>query len=205
MRRLLQLLGLTLLVAGWPASAHAHLVNTRLGDFYGGMLHPLTGVGDILPWLALAVLAAFQTAERARWVVVMFPLALFAGTASTLLWPSLPFVPYAGIALIAIVGLAVAAGIRLPVLVLAGLGVIVALVDGYQNGQAMVPSTDHWLFISGVAMIGYVVMTLVVALTLAFLKGRGGWREIALRAGGSWIAAVGIMALGLQLAMPATS
>jgi hydrogenase/urease accessory protein HupE len=179
--------------------AQAHLVNTRLGDFYGGMLHPLTGLSDILPWLALAVLAAFQGADRARWLVAMFPVALMIGVAAALVIPPVASIPYVSVALIAIVGLAVAAGITLPVWVLVGLGIAVALVDGYQNGQAMTPSTEHWLFVLGVTAVGYLMMTLAVALALAFLDGRGAWRRIALRASGSWIAAVGIMAFGLRL------
>ena len=47
--------------------------------------------------------------------------------------------------------------------------------------------------------IGYAFAALVFALASTFLNGRGGWRPIALRAGGSWIAAVGIMVAGFQL------
>ena len=62
-------LAATLALVAVPLEAQAHLVNTRLGDFYGGMLHPLTGFEDALPWLALAVLAAFQGPHRARWLL----------------------------------------------------------------------------------------------------------------------------------------
>ena len=39
----------------FPTASQAHLVTTRLGDFYDGALHPMTGFEFALPWLALAV------------------------------------------------------------------------------------------------------------------------------------------------------
>ncbi len=186
-----------------PATAHAHLVNTRLGDFYGGMMHPLTGVEDVIPWFAIAILAAFQGPKTARWLVVVFPLGLLAGAAASLVVPALPVTPVLSVAIIAATGLAVAVAIAVPAPVLAGLGAVIALLHGYSNGLAMTGSTDRLLFISGVTAIGYVYVTLVTGLAIWFLQGGGAWRQIALRASGSWVAAVGIMALGLQLRAPA--
>jgi urease accessory protein len=191
-------LALMFALIGAPVDAHAHLVDTRLGDFYGGMLHPLTGLDNALPWLALAILAAFQGAQHARWLLVVFPISLFAGAALSLVVPMLPFLPTLSVASIAIIGLSVAAGVVMPLSLLICLGTVVGLLHGYQNGQAMTDSTDHLLFISGVTAIGYASVTLATGLAISFLRGGAGWRMIALRASGSWIAAVGIMALGLQ-------
>lgn len=191
-------LAATALFAAAPTVAQAHLVDTRLGDFYGGALHPLTAFEDLLPWLALAAVAAFQGPQRARWLLVVFPLALLAGAILSQLLPNPSFMPAVNVALIAVTGLAVAAAIVVPLPVLIGLGGLVGLVHGYQNGQAMTASTDQLLFILGVTAIGYVVMTLATAGAIAFLRGVGRWRPIALRASGSWVAAVGIMMLGLQ-------
>jgi urease accessory protein len=187
-----------------PSAAQAHLVDSRLGDFYGGVLHPLTAFEEVLPWLALAALAAFQGAERARWLVVVFPLSLLAGGALSQL-PNPSFVPAVTVALIAITGLAVAAAVKLPLPVLLGLAGIMGLVHGYQNGQAMTATTDQLLFVAGVTAIGYAVMTIATGGAIAFLRGVGGWRPIALRASGSWVAAVGIMVLGLQFLTPGTN
>ena len=192
-------------IAGMPTAAHAHLVDTRLGDFYGGALHPLTDFEQILPWIALAALAAFQGPQRARWMIVVFPLALLAGGAASLVLPSPPFAPILGISLVAITGLALAAAVSLPLPVLLAITAVMGLLHGYQNGEAMVASTDQLLFLSGVTAVGYAVLTLVTGTAIAFLRGAGGWRPIALRASGSWVAAVGIMVLGLQLVTPAAS
>jgi len=189
-------------IVGMPAEAQAHLVNTRLGDFYGGMLHPLSGLEDVLAWLALAILAALHGPARARWLIVAFPLGLLAGSALALVLPGLPFVTGLGIALIAVVGVAVATAVVLPLWALLALGATVALADGYQNGLAMTATTDQALFVAGLATVGYAFMTLASALVTAFVQGHDGWRQIALRASGSWVAAIGIMMLGLQILRP---
>ena len=59
--------------------AEAHIVASRLGDFYAGALHPLTGLVDVLLWAALGLLAGMQPPGRARWLVLLFPLGLLAG------------------------------------------------------------------------------------------------------------------------------
>lgn len=187
-----------LAIAGMPTAAHAHLVDTRLGDFYGGALHPLTDLQQVLPWIALAALAAFQGPQRARWVVLTFPLALLAGGAASLVLPSPPFAGILDLSLVAITGLALAAAVSLPLPLLLAIVTVMGLLHGYQNGEAMVASTDQVLFLSGVTAIGYAVLTLLTGAAIAFLRGVGGWRPIALRASGSWVAAVGIMVLGLQ-------
>jgi urease accessory protein len=199
--RALHRLAATIVALLTPSVAQAHLIDSRLGDFYGGVLHPLTAFEEVLPWLALAALAAFQGAERARWLVVVFPLSLLAGGALSQL-PNPSFVPAVTVALIAITGLAVAAAVKLPLPVLLSLAGIMGLVHGYQNGQAMTATTDQLLFVAGVTAIGYAVMTIATGGAIAFLRGVGGWRPIALRASGSWVAAVGIMVAGLQFLTP---
>jgi len=187
-------------VACMPSIAQAHLVDTRLGDFYGGALHPLSGFEFVLPWLALAILAALQGAKNGRWVFLIFPLGLMIGAELSAVVPDLTFVPLLNVIATASVGLLVALGMALPLPLFVLLSAVLALVGGYQNGQAMAVDTNHLLFIGGVTAIGYGFIALTSALMLAFLDGRGGWRPIALRAGGSWIAAVAIMVLGFELA-----
>lgn len=184
-----------------PGVAEAHLVETRLGDFYGGALHPLTDLQQILPWIALAALAAFQGPRRARWVVLAFPVALAVGGAASISFAVPAAAQIAGLLLVAVTGLAVALAARLPLGVLLALTVVTGLLHGAQNGAAMGPATDRLLFLSGMATCGYVVMTLATGSAIAFLRGAS-WRPVALRAGGSWVAAVGIMVLGLHLALP---
>lgn len=190
-------------LVGAPSAAYAHLVETRLGDFYGGALHPLTDLGQVLPWITLAGLAAFQGTRKARWIVPVFPLALLAGGIASQVMPPLPFAPVLGIALVAVTGLCLAAALDLPLAALLAITAVMGLLHGDENGAAMVASTDQFLFLAGVTTVGYAVLTLATGCAIAFLRGVGGWRPVALRAGGSWVAAVGIMVFGLQLITPA--
>lgn len=184
-----------------PTMAQAHLVDTRLGDFYSGALHPLTDLEQVLPWIALAALSAFQGASRARWIILAFPLALLAGGLASMVLPDLPYTALLGIILVAATGLAVALAVSVPLPVLVMVAVVTGLLHGYLNGLAMVSTTDPVLYLTGMTASGYAVFTLATGAALAFLRGVGGWRPIALRAGGSWVAAVGIMVLGLHLVM----
>jgi urease accessory protein len=191
------------LLLGMPGVAQAHLVDTRLGDFYGGALHPLTDLQQMLPWIALAALTALQGPQRARWVVLCFPLALLAGCIAAVVLPDPPFAQVLDVSLVALTGLALAAAVSLPLPALLGITALMGVLHGYENARAMAEDTDQILFLAGVTLIGYAVLTVLIGASTAFLRRQDGWRPIALRAGGSWVAAVGIMVLGLQLASPA--
>ena len=79
-------------VAGAVAPvAEAHLVNTDLGPFYGGLVHPLTALEDLLPLMALGLLAGQQGASAARRMLVLLPLGLAGGA-----WLFYPRSPWAG-------------------------------------------------------------------------------------------------------------
>ena len=188
-----------LALVGAPASADAHLINTTLGDFYGGVLHPLSGPQDVVPWFALAILASIQDTRNARWLLFVFPIALVGGALLSVVAPALPISPAWSLAVIVVTGLAVTAAAKLPIPVFVGICTLIALLHGYHNGQAMTQDTDRLLFISGVATVGYVFVALITALAIWFRQSGGEWRLIALRASGSWVAAVGVIMIGLQL------
>jgi len=179
--------------------AQAHLVTTRLGDFYDGALHPLTGFEDALPWLALGILAAFQPVQHARWLILVLPLCLFIGGEASFLTPALSLPTSLEMAITALIGVAIAAALNMPLWTFITLCGVMGLMQGYQNAKAMSETADALLFIVGVTLSGYVVVTLISALATAFIKGSGQWRTIALRAGGSWVAAICLMAFGLMV------
>ena len=53
-------------------TASAHAVGARFGDYYAGLLHPLTAFEHLLPILGICLLAGFQTPRVARWIPNMF-------------------------------------------------------------------------------------------------------------------------------------
>ncbi len=192
------------LQAAWfsvfPRAAEAHIVGARLGDFYAGALHPLTDPQDILLWLALGLLAGTRGPVRARWLVPGFPLALAAGAAIGLRFALVAPGPASNAAMTAALGLLLAVAVRLPGIALVLLAVFVGLLRGLANAGGIGPQTDPVLFTAGLTSAGYVVITLSTALAVQFHGQGGGWRGIALRACGSWIAAIGVMMGGFALA-----
>ncbi len=178
--------------------AAAHIVGSRLGDFYAGAIHPLLGLEDVILWLALGLLAGLQSPARARLLVPVFPAALLAGFVLGMLTaPRDPAVLDA--ALMVLLGALLATAARLPVWLLLILAGSLAVLRGVANAGGVGPETNIVLFGAGFVAIGYVAITVVAGATLAFRSNGQGWRVIGVRAAGSWIAAIGLMAGGFAL------
>ncbi|WP_159726858.1 HupE/UreJ family protein [Methylosinus sp. Ce-a6] len=184
-------------------SANAHIIGARLGDFYAGAAHPLTDLADLILWFALALLAGSLGPSAARPILLFFPLGLLAGSS---VGAEVVFAPAGGLAasgMLVLLGLLLAAGLRIHRNLLCVIAFGAAAMRGASNAGGMGPETNRLLFALGIAIAGYVAIALVAAATVAF---RGeetvsrGWRRIAIRALGSWIAAIGLMMGGLALA-----
>ncbi|MGX1321637.1 urease accessory protein [Bradyrhizobium sp. USDA 377] len=196
------LIATAMLLAGGNA-AEAHIVAARLGDFYMGVVHPLTDLQDVVLWTATGVLAGTLGAARGRWLIAVFPLGLLAGlllgqvfgAASTQL---------ADAAMMLAVGLLLAAAAQVPTVLLCAMAFAVAVIRGAANGADLAPETDRLLFAAGLTCVGYAAITLTMALTAVFRRTNSdsatSWRAIAVRALGGWIAAIGLMMASLALA-----
>jgi urease accessory protein len=197
------LIATALLFAQAPA-AQAHIVASRLGDFYAGALHPLTDLQDIVLWLAMGVLAGSLGAARGRWLVLVFPLGLLAGLVLHRVFGALTAGPAVDAGMILVLGLLLAAAARIPTALLCVIAFGLAVMRGAANGTDFAPETDRILFAAGLACAGYAAITLTMAVTLAFRRPEAGpsmeWRGIAIRAFGGWIAAIGLMMVGFAFA-----
>ncbi len=186
------------------ARVDAHIVGSRLGDFYSGALHPLTDLQDVVLWTALGVLAGSLGASRGRWLVLLVPFGLLAGLALGLELGTGLIGPLPNAALMLMIGLLLAARVQLPPNGLCALALALAVLRGMVNATGIGPETQRVLFAAGLASAGYVVITLVMALTLAFrgsdTQSAATWRGIAIRVCGSWIAAIGLMMGAFALA-----
>lgn len=182
------------------SSAQAHIIGARLGDFYAGVTHPMTDLQDVILWVALSLLAGSLGAARARPLIVLFPIGLVIGLAIATSLEAGFEGALAAAAMLVALGLIVALELQLHIVLLCALALALALMRGAANAGGIGPETSQPLYAAGMAAVGYVVVTLVMALTLAFRGEDGaspGWRRIAVRALGSWIAAVGLMMGGL--------
>lgn len=191
-------LGLLLL----PQTASAHLVSTRFGEFYSGVLHPLSTLIHLLPWMAIALLCGLQQQTRySRWALILFPAVTFMGalTGSQVAQPE-------WIALLnmtsLLIGLLVALALSLKPSVFIALLLLFGFSHGFANGDGGLRGSDFVLYISGVAVAAYLLMTLLTA-AVKFTVNQAPWGSVAIRAGGSWIMAVGILQIGVTLMIPA--
>ena len=185
-------------------AADAHIIASRLGDFYTGALHPLTDLQDLILWAAMGVLAGSLGAAKGRWLVLVFPLGLLAGLVLGRVFGVASAGPAADAGMILVLGLLLAAAARVPTTLLCAIAFGLALLRGAANAGDLGPETDRLLFAAGLACAGYAAITLTMALTLTFRRPDAGpavaWRGIAIRAVGGWIAAIGLMMMGLALA-----
>jgi urease accessory protein len=185
-------------------AADAHIIASRLGDFYTGALHPLTDLQDLILWAAMGVLAGSLGAAKGRWLVLVFPLGLLAGLVLGRVFGVVSAGPAADAGMILVLGLLLAAAARVPTTLLCAIAFGLALMRGAANAGDLGPETDRLLFAAGLACAGYAAITLTMALTLTFRRPDAGpavaWRGIAIRAVGGWIAAIGLMMMGFALA-----
>jgi urease accessory protein len=191
------------LFAGTQA-ADAHIIASRLGDFYAGALHPLSDLQDLILWAAMGMLAGSLGAAKGRWLVLVFPLGLLAGLVLGRVFGVGSAGPAADAGMILVLGALLAAAARIPTTLLCAIAFGLAVMRGAANAGDLGPETDRWLFAAGLACAGYAAITLTMALTLAFRRPDAGpaaaWRGIAIRAVGGWIAAIGLMMMGFAFA-----
>ena len=184
-----------LVSASGAQQAHAHLVETGLGPVYDGIAHFALTPEDLMPALALAVLAGLRGTDHARRVILVLPLAwllaYLLGTSANVSLPgSLSWVP------LLVLGGLVAADFRLPIAVTTALAAALGLFLGLSNGYVMAQAGAGVR--GGIGIVGavFVVTTLGAACVVAC---QSGWLRIAWRVAGSWIAASGLLLLGWSL------
>jgi urease accessory protein len=178
-----------------PAGAHAHLVDARFGDFYAGLIHPLTALEHVFPIVAVGLLAGQQGAKNARLVLGVFAAALLVGVVLGKGADGTQLLIYVNGASFVVVGGLVAIARRLPAWVLTAVAGLFGLSHGYANGAAMRPEMAVLNFDAGVVSAGLVVVSLGAGIVLSLERP---WSKVAVRVVGSWIAAIGMMTLALM-------
>lgn len=179
------------------APAHAHDLSERYGDFLGALLHPLTTLDHAGAFLALGLLAGLHDAHRARYAVLGFNLALFAGAmAPSLLSIVPPHLTTVNVASLAVLGMLTALAHPLPAWLVIAIAVFFGLSHGFENGSDIGANAAALRAALGVTAAGVALTLPAAALAHALAHG---WPRVGLRVAGSWIAAIGLMVLGLQI------
>jgi urease accessory protein len=177
-----------------PSSAFAHPMK-GVGDFYAGMLHPVVTIEMILPLIALGLFAGQQRRETAISVLAAFPAAILAGTFLTFIRPIPSFIGTATLAITAVIGILIALSKPLVAAVSIAMAVLLGLAIGWYNASEITPQMSPVRFVAGLAVAGLLVATYGVGLVRTL---KVAWAQVAVRVAGSWLAAIGILVVGLR-------
>lgn len=178
----------------WPSAAFAHPMQ-GVGDFYAGMLHPVTALETVLPILALSLLAGQQKRENAVRLLLVFPAALLVGAVLASFRPSFSALGLVQLSFAAILGGLVALARPLPKRLLLMLGALLGVAAGWANAGELTGDVSRFRFVAGLTIVGLLLITYGVGLVRRLTVP---WSRIAVRVVGSWIAAIGILVLGLK-------
>jgi len=174
-----------------PSTAAAHLVTTGMGPVYDGIGHLVLTPEDLVPALALALYAGLRGTVPGRRALFFLPLAWLLGGFAGLGASGLPAFPLPALSFL-ILGVLIAADLRLPTNAFTILVVAIGLVHGFFNGIAL-KNGPGGLGLVGIMAALFVLVALVAAFVLSL---KPPWTRIVVRVAGSWVAAMGMLMIG---------
>jgi hydrogenase/urease accessory protein HupE len=178
------------------ARAEAHLVSTGIGPFYDGIGHFFLSPDDVIPAIALALLAGLRGPRVGGGALWGLPLAWFVGGLIAV-YGSTPLLSeqLSGALSFLILGILISADLAIPPAVVVVLAVVLGGVHGFLNGLSMREAGPHpaILQLVGVSLMLFLIVLHVSELVLALKRP---WTRIVVRVAGSWIAAIGLLLLG---------
>ncbi len=178
-----------------PVRLHAHLVSTGLGPLFDGVGHVIVTPQDLLPVIALALLAGLGGKAYGRRVLFVLPAAWLAGGLVGLSIGWSPPLAATALSFLVLGGLVAA---DRPMSERAGMVLAVALgvLHGEMNGVEMAAAGIGLTGLLGTVAMLFVCVSLVTGLVVSL---RPTWTRVAVRVAGSWIVAVGLLYLGWTL------
>ncbi len=187
------------LIAAPPA--HAHLMNTGFGPFNDGLTHLFVTPEDLLPVIAIALMAGLRGPRFGRAVLLALPVAWLAGTAAGFLLAAPITLPVAETIVTIALGVLLATESPLPFAFVTCLAILLGLLHGILNASEL-PKTSLSSLISaaGVAVALFGAVSLLAGQAASM---RVPWARVAVRVAGSWIVAIGLLMLGWAMRVPA--
>jgi urease accessory protein len=178
-------------------NARAHSPIEGIGTFYGYALHPLAVLPHALLLTATALLLGQQERGSARAGVV----AMAASFAATLVLAPfrLPVAPAEIVLLFAACLAGILAALRpsLPKSLAGVIGSLAGILIGLDSFPVEAPVSETTMALAGL-FAGFSIFLIILA---GLAHGtENGWRHVALRVVGSWIAAISLLAMSLELA-----
>lgn len=168
----------------------AHLVQTGFGGFYDGLAHWALSPRDLLVTVGIALLGGAGGVAAARTATLTLPLAWAVGGAIGWYATGIGEMTWATTVSVGVVGLLVAVLRRTPPVVVLVLAGVIGLIHGLANGSVMVSEEREPLTLVG-TVAAVAVVTLLGSAALSKVENHAG--RIAIRVGGSWLAAIGLL------------
>lgn len=112
----------------------AHAIGQRLGDFYGGLLHPILILRHVLPLIALSLVAGQHGAEVGRKSLYIFLGSISGGAIISVLLPPISSVLFINELSLVITGLMVAIAYPYSKWIIYLLVLLFGFTHGYENG-----------------------------------------------------------------------
>jgi urease accessory protein len=178
-----------------PARAQAHLPTIGLGPVYDGIFHLFLSPEDLIPVIALALLAGQRGATTSRRMLWILPAAWFAGGALGMFAPTARGSTLTCVSFLVLGGL-IAANAKISVPLMTALTAILGFFHGYLNGSGINRFNDGAYVLLGLAFAVFVVLAIFASFVVPL---RRQWALIVVRVAGSWIAASGLLMLGWAL------
>ncbi len=150
---------------------------------------------ELVPVLALALLAGLRGAGAARWSLFLLPVAWLLGGLIGLHVNWIPLFSVPAISFL-FLGVLVASDIKLSTKIVATLATGLGLIHGFLNGAALKFAGAQGLELIGVAVTIFIIVALAAPLVVSLKRP---WTRIVVRVAGSWIAAIGLLLLGWSL------
>lgn len=178
-----------------PAAAEAHLVATGMGPLCDGVAHFGASPEDYLPVLVLGLFAGLRGPRQARLTMSPLTVAWALGGLASLVVPPLAAIPLTGATalLFVVLGGLLAWNPNVPLSVIVSVGTAIGLVRGLDDVHGA-PS-DLASVLAMVATCGCVLIVYALAASVTLPLKRL-WLIVAVRVGGSWMAAIGLLLVG---------
>jgi hydrogenase/urease accessory protein HupE len=179
-----------------PPAAAAHLVTTGLGPVYDGVTHLLVSLDDLLPVIALALLAGLGGRVTGARAALVLPFAWMFGGFVGFVSGMAPFAALATASSTLLLGTLVAADREWHPAVVPSLAAALGLMHGWLNGAGIAAASREPLALVGIGVTLFVLVTLQAAAVVSLPRP---WMRVAVRVAGSWIAAAGLLLVGWSL------
>jgi urease accessory protein len=174
----------------------AHAPISGFGDFYAGMLHPVTAMEHLIPLIVLSLLAGQQGKSISRTAIILVPLLMVIGGLAAQVSDQLSSIIWINRASFIVIGGLVAWAIRLHASVAIFTISVFSFTHGYENMAGISNQVVFLVFTAGMMMCGLLLISIFSAVTTRLTRN---WQQIGIRVVGSWTAAIGLLIVGLQV------